>query len=53
MNKKEWQLHNGFTDEEMNKISVFVPTGKIISITPIVLDKAKNDSILVTKEVKK
>ena len=51
MTKREWQLHNGFTDEEMNKISVFVPTGKIISIKDCV-DIPKNDSILVSKEVK-
>ena len=53
MNKKEWQLHNGFTDEEMNKISAFVPKGKIISITPIVLDKESLSDILASKEVKK
>ena len=46
MNKKEWQLHNGFTDEEMKKISVFVPNGKIISITPIVIDN-KNDCAIL------
>lgn len=53
MNKKEWQLHNRFTDEEMNRISVFVPKGKIISITPIVLDKESLGAILASKEVKK
>ena len=35
MNKKEWQEQRGFDDETMAKISVFVPKGKIISITPI------------------
>jgi hypothetical protein len=51
MNKKEWQQYNGFTDEEMSKISVFVPPWKIISIKDCV-DIPKNDSILVSKEVK-
>jgi hypothetical protein len=46
MNKKEWQLHNGFTDEEMLKMQVFVPPGKIISITPIVIDN-KNDCAIL------
>ena len=46
MTKREWQLHNGFTDEEMNKISAFVPNGKIISITPIVIDN-KNDCAIL------
>jgi hypothetical protein len=49
--KKEWQLQQGFDDETMAKISVFVPTGKIISIKDCV-DIPKNDSILVSKEVK-
>ena len=49
MNKKEWQLHNGFTDEEMNKIETLLKlfNGKITKI----LDK-KNLSDILTKEVK-
>jgi len=39
--KKEWQEQQGFDDESMAKISVFVPPGKIISITNIVLDKTE------------
>jgi len=53
VNKKEWQLQQGFDDETMAKISVFVPTGKILSITPIVLDKESLSDILASKEVKK
>jgi hypothetical protein len=52
MNKKEWQLQQGFDDETMAKISVFVPNGKIISITPIVIDKESLGAILASKEVK-
>jgi len=46
MNKKEWQEYHNLTDEEMSKISVFVPPGKIISITPIVIDN-KNDCAIL------
>jgi len=49
MTKREWQLHNGFTDEDMNKIETLLKlfNGKITKI----LDK-KNLSDILTKEVK-
>ena len=53
MTKREWQLQQGFDDETMAKISVFVPNGKIISITPIVIDNKNDCAILSSKEVKK
>jgi len=34
-------------------LNKFVPKGKIISITPIVLDKESLSDILASKEVKK
>ena len=46
MTKFEFQQFYDFTDEEMNKISAFVPNGKIISITPIVIDN-KNDCAIL------
>jgi hypothetical protein len=51
LNRKQWQEYHNLTDEEMLKIQVFVPPGKIISIKDCV-DIPKNDSILVSKEVK-
>ena len=53
MTKNEFQQFYNFDDETMAKISVFVPTGKILSITPIVLDKESLSDILASKEVKK
>ena len=53
MTKSEFQQFYNFDDETMAKISVFVPTGKILSITPIVLDKESLSDILASKEVKK
>ena len=46
MTKSEFQQFWELTDEEMKKISVFVPNGKIISITPIVIDN-KNDCAIL------
>lgn len=53
MTKSEFQQFYNFDDETMAKISVFVPTGKILSITPIVIDNKNDCAILSSKEVKK
>ena len=46
MTKSDFQQFYDFTDEEMLKMQVFVPPGKIISITPIVIDN-KNDCAIL------